>query len=73
MREGGVRMSSLSPYRWHVSSDNRTSYSEWYHPNGVSSMYMESTPYYTHVATQSTTPWQDLAEQWSSDEGQAWK
>ena len=71
MREGGVRMSSLSPYRWHVSSDNRTSYSEWYHPNGVSSMYMESTPYYTHVSTKSS-PWEDLAEEWRSDEGQAW-
>ena len=64
-------MSSLSPYRWHVSSDNRTSYSEWYHPNGVSSMYMESTPYYTHVSTQwpcERNPWAELAEQWDSDD-----
>ena len=63
-------MSSLSPYRWHVSSDNRTSYSEWYDGNGVTSWYMESTPFYTHVSTHSTTP---LVEHWSSDEGQEWK
>ena len=72
-------MSSLSPQRWQVSNDNgHNNYYEWYDGNGVTSMYMESTPYYTHVSTQSTTPcernqWQELAEHWSSDEGQAWK
>ena len=73
MREGGVRMSSLSPQRWQANNDGTSgaNYHEWYDGNGVTRMYTESTPYYTHVSTQwpcERNPWAELAEHWSSDD-----